>query len=68
VTAAALYPPEPILRPVARPEVLVFGLNPGYGASEVMPHQGTPLAEYIAWYADRFASERRDTKGAPVGI
>lgn len=67
-TAAALHLPEPILHPVPRPEVLVVGLNPGYGASELIPHLGTSLAEYVAWYAERFAPDRRDAKGTPVGV
>ena len=65
-TPSAYQLPEPILHPLQNPAVLVIGLNPGYGASEVMPCLGTSLDEYVNWYACRFDSNHRDDKGRPT--
>lgn len=65
-TPPAYQLPEPILHPLQSPAVLVIGLNPGYGNSELMPCLGTPLDEYVDWYAHRFDSNRRDDKGRPA--
>jgi hypothetical protein len=34
--------PEPLLHPIARPDVLAVGLNPGYNAAESMPTLSSP--------------------------
>lgn len=59
--------PEPILHPIDNPEVLVVGFNPNYGEDEVIPRYGSTLAEYVGFYADRFAPHRRDAAGRPAG-
>lgn len=59
--------PEPILHPIANPSVLVVGFNPNYGPDEDIPRYGCSLDEYVAFYADRFASNRRDAQGRPAG-
>ncbi len=65
-TPSAYQLPEPILHPLQNPAVLVIGLNPGYGESELMPCLGTPLDEYVDWYAYRFDSNHRDDMGRPA--
>jgi len=52
--------PEPLLGPVGETtDVLVVGLNPGYESTEDLPRLDASLEDYIAWYADRMAPERR---------
>ncbi len=64
-TPSAYQLPEPILHPLQNPEVLVVGLNPGFGASEIMPCFGTSLGTYVDWYANRFDSRHRDALDRP---
>lgn len=62
--AASFQLPEPLLGPVpGATEILVVGLNPGYGPTEEIPCVGNTLEEYVQWYAERM--NRRDEQGRP---
>jgi hypothetical protein len=67
-TSAEFQLPEPILHPLDNPSVLVVGFNPNFGPDEDIPRFGSSLEEYITFYADRFASHRRDQRGRPAEI
>lgn len=58
--------PEPILHPIPNPDVLVVGLNPGFGETEIIPSLGTSLSDYVDWYSNRFDHTRRDDSGRPT--
>jgi hypothetical protein len=59
--------PEPLLGPIPnKVEVLLIGLNPGYGPEEAIPRLGDDLGTYIDWYSSRFSDGRRDIWGRPA--
>ena len=58
--------PEPLLHPIARPDVLAVGLNPGFNASESMPTLSSSLEDYVTWYATRFDTFGRTRTGWPA--
>jgi hypothetical protein len=67
VTAPELFHlPEPLLHPIARPDVLAVGLNPGFNAAESMPTLASSLEDYVAWYATRFDTLGRTRTGWPA--
>jgi len=67
VTSPELFHlPEPLLHPIARPDVLAVGLNPGFNAAESMPTLSSSLEDYVAWYATRFDTWGRTRSGWPA--
>jgi hypothetical protein len=58
--------PEPLLHPIAHPDVLAVGLNPGYNAAETMPTLSSSLEDYVDWYATRFDAFGRTRTGWPA--
>src|SRR5579859_139178 len=59
--------PEPILGPIpSKVEVLVVGINPGYGPTEEIPTLSSSLQEYVAWYQTRM--DRRNEGGSPISL
>src|ERR1700682_1197848 len=55
--------PEPIPE---RVQMLVIGLNPGYGPTEDIPTLCSSLDEYVGWYQARM--DCRDEGGRPVSL
>lgn len=51
--------PEPIQGPVASPQCIVVGQNPGVNPRALLPAFGCSREQYVAFYQDRFKSTHR---------